>query len=187
MTDPNIHLTLISKSDPGLRYAMLAHYSEIYGFVGRQLIYAVTYGPTTYGYIAAGSATRYLPGRSTFLDFPIDLRNIVNNTFFHIERQGGVYPCRNFIPQIMSIWRYATSIHWPDRYGDQVLAFEALVQLPRTGDLYLRDGWTEVGLTQGFTCRRMGGGASTDTWTGRRLWSRSPDPDKRKRVFMRLA
>lgn len=85
----SINLTRIRKSDPQLRGWMAAHYSAPKGFVGRQLIYLVLVDGIAYGAVVAGSATRFLPGREEFFGCSIPLNNIVNNTFFHIEKQGG--------------------------------------------------------------------------------------------------
>jgi hypothetical protein len=55
------------------------------------------------------------------------------------------------------------------KYGDVPIGFESLVELPRSGEVYKRDGWTEVGVTKGQTCKRIAG-KGTDSWTGRRVW-----------------
>jgi len=183
-----VRLSRVTKSNPDLRYAMLRHYSESSGFVGRQLIYRILWNETTYGFIAGGSATRFLPNRQDFFGPHIGLRNIVNNTFFRLERVDGRYPCRNFARTVVSLWRFACREHWSTKYGDEVLGFESLVELPRTGELYLRDGWKEIGLTQGFSCRRISSdiiGPSTDSWSGTRVWSQ--DDARKKRVFVRWA
>lgn len=61
---------------------------------------------------------------------------------------------------------------WFRKYGDVVIGFESLIEIPRTGEVYKRDGWTQVGMTKGFTCKRTSGKQSvrTDSWTGRRIW-----------------
>jgi len=171
-----ITLERVSKSDLGLKVLMARHYSQPKGFVGRQLIYAIWVDGVGYGAIAAGSATLHLPGRSEFLDAS-NLDAIVNNTFFHIE---GPYPMRNFAQRVVAEWRARVLIDWPAIYGDAVAGFETLVELPRTGEIYRRDGWTEVGLTKGLTCKRVAG-KSTDGWSGRRVWGTGTP----KRVFCR--
>ena len=152
-----------------LKKYMAVHYSRPKGFVGRQLIYSVNVDGTCYGAIVAGSATRFLPGRSNFFKKEIPLNNLVNNTFFHIEKQNGGYPCRNFSSKVVEAWRERVKVDWPLYYRDEVLGFESLVELPRTGELYLKDGWTKIGITKGFTCKR-GPGESTDSWSGKRVW-----------------
>lgn len=178
-------LTEISRKHPRLLRDMAAHYSQPKGLVGRTICYGVSFDNVYYGAIVAGSATKHLPGREAFLGLgPTNriLNNIINNTFFHIERQNGKYPMRNFLLEIIKEFRAASVYHWQERYGDQVLAFESLVELPRTGDIYLRDGWTEVGQTKGFTCKREGG-VGTDRWTGARVWNTIEL--RPKKVFMR--
>ena len=140
------------------------------GFVGRRIAYAVFYDGIFYGYTVAGSATLHLPGRNEY--FGIDkskLNQIVNNTFFHIEKANSKYPIRNFVPYIISEWRKHVVEDWEIKYKDKVIGFETLVELPRNGDCYKRDGWVELGQTQGFTCKRTAG-KGTDSWTGKRIW-----------------
>lgn len=161
---------------------MADHYSKPKGFVGRQLIYKVNFEGQCYGAIAAGSATRHLPGREEFFPLEPPLNNLVNNTFFHVFPAGGNYPFRNFTSATVAAWRKRVVLDWEDEYGDSVMGWETLVELPRTGELYRRDGWTEVGQTKGYTCKRVAG-ESTDSWTGKRVWdTKNLRP---KRVFLR--
>lgn len=163
-------LVRIPKSDSGLRTWMASHYSAPKGFVGRQLIYRVQFAGVSYGAIAAGSATRFLPGRADFFGREIPLNNLVNNTFFHIEKQNGRYPFPRFAELVVRQWRTLVVHDWPEQYaGDVVEGWETLVELPRPGTVYLRDGWTLVGTTKGYTCKRVAG-KGTDSWTGKRVW-----------------
>lgn len=94
---------------------------------------------------------------------------IVNNIFFHIEKVGWKYPARNFAAAVVAEWRRRVAEDWLRKYGDPVIGFETLVELPRTGECYRRDGWTEVGVTKGYTCKRVAG-KGTDSWSGKRVW-----------------
>lgn len=168
---PEILFGRIFKGDKNLQKCMERHYSKPKGFVGRHIIYSVYFGNILYGYTVGGSATLYLPGRYEALGLTsFNLNNIVNNTFFHIEKNNGKYPIRNFLPKIIKFWRERISIDWQLTYGDKVLGFETLVELPRTGECYLRDNWIEVGITKGYTCKRISG-KSTDAWSGKRVWN----------------
>ena len=178
-----ISLIRIPKSDTQLQNWMAIHYSTPKGFVGRQLIYRVSVDGVIYGATAAGSATRFLPGREAFFGRTIPLNNLVNNTFFHIEKQNGRYPFRNFAAKVVAAWREKVVVDWPAYYGDAVQGWETLVELPRIGTLYIRDGWTEVGVTKGQTCKRVAGKGS-DSWGGKRVWdTKNLRP---KCVFVRL-
>jgi hypothetical protein len=106
-----------------------------------------------------------LPGRNIVGG----LNNGVNNIFFHIERGCGGYPFRNFAQSVIAEYRDAIERDWLDKYGDRVLWHETLVELPRVGECYRRDGWVEVGVTKGYTCKRVAGDG-TDSWSGRRVW-----------------
>ena len=169
-------LELIPKTNLHLREEMLRHYSSPKGFVGRSICYSITMGGVRYGSIVGGSTPKHLPGRP----FHIPLNQVVNNIFFHIEPREG-YPCRNFASRCLRIFRETIAADWPLKYGDVVRRFESLIELPRTGEAYKRDGWKEVGMTKGFTCKRSAG-KGTDSWTGKRVWdTRNLRP---KRVFI---
>lgn len=60
---------------------------------------------------------------------------------------------------------------WLEKYDDIVIGFESLVELPRSGELYQRDGWSLVGETKGYTCKRVGGLPRKDRWSGTRIWN----------------
>lgn len=150
---------------------MKYHYSQPRGFCGRQLIYEIRFSGTIYGNIAAGSAVQFLPNRKQFFG-DIPLASIVNNGFYSISKIDGRYPIRNFSTAVVALWRSIVAEDWFKKYGDRVMGWETLVELPRTGELYRRDGWTEIGVTKGYTCKRVAEDVdiSTDSWTGRRIW-----------------
>lgn len=150
---------------------MSVHYSNPKGFVGRNICYSVEYNGVYYGSIVGGSATLHLPGRNDF--FKIDkskLNNIINNIFFHVEKQDGKYPIRWFTAKVLKAWRLKIVDDWLTKYGDKVIGFETLIELPRTGECYKKDGWTKIGQTVGYTCKREGG-KGTDSWSGKRVWN----------------
>lgn len=178
-----IELVQVPKTEPRLRADMGDHYSEPKGFVGRSICYAIHCDGWYWGSIVGGSAVRHLPGRAAFFG-EVDHQRIINNVFFHLRRRSdGKYPRRNFARSVLGQWRARCGQDWWMKYGESPVGFESLVELPRTGEVYLRDGWTEVGLTKGFTCKRTAG-KGTDSWTGKRVWNTT---DLRpKRVFARL-
>ncbi len=178
-----INLEKVKRTDYELVKMMKLHYSQPKGFVGRNICYLINFDSKVYGAICGGSATLFLPGRNEF--FGIDgstpfLNKIVNNIFYHIEPKGGKYPLRNFTFKVLNKFVERILIDWPLNYGDGVLGFETLVELPRTGDIYKRCGWIETGVTKGFTCKRIAGDG-TDNWSGRRIWNMQDL--KPKRVF----
>ena len=162
-------LTITKRTDPRLLALMERHYSQPKGFVGRNICYAIEYDGVFYGYTVSGSATRYLPGRNEALGITIDdIGNVINNIFFHVEPGKG-YPVRNFVPKVIAAWRERAKRDWRAHYFCGVVGFETLVELPRTGECYLRDGWQLVGQTKGYTCKREGG-IGTDDYGGKRVW-----------------
>ena len=162
-----IVLEPIKRTDPRILANMAIHYSQPKGFVGRNICYAVMVDGLCYGSIAGGSTTLHLPGRETIGT----LNNGVNNIFYHVEKVNGKYPCRWFTVRVLEKYRAAIERDWLVKYGDTVLWHETLVELPRTGECYLRDGWKLVGQTKGFTCKRTGGKGS-DSWGGKRVWDK---------------
>jgi hypothetical protein len=165
-----ISLTITKRTDERLLKLMTEHYSKPKGFVGRNICYSIEFDDKFYGYIVGGSSTKFLPGRHEFLGTDkTKLNNIVNNIFYHIEKIDGEYPIRNFTTKVIKEFVKIISIDWKNKYNDEVCGFESLVELPRIGECYRRAGWTEVGITKGFTCKRESG-TGTDNWTGKRVW-----------------
>lgn len=161
-----IKLVLSNKSDKILKKYMEEHYSKPKGFVGRQIIYKILFGDVLYGYIAGGSATLHLPNRKILKT----LNNGVNNIFYHCNKINNKYPLHNFTSLVVAEYRIQIEKDWKNKYKDDVLWHETLVELPRTGDLYLKDNWVCIGKTIGYTCKRISG-ESTDSYTGKRVWN----------------
>lgn len=165
-----LELVVTKRTDPRLLACMENHYSKPKGFVGRNICYAIMYDGIYYGHIVAGSATLHLVGRNEFFGIEKSgISQIINNIFFHVEKVGGKYPKRNFSTFVLEKFMEIASQDWTAKYGDKVLGFETLVELPRTGELYLRAGFVVVGETKGYTCKRIGG-VGTDSYSGKRVW-----------------
>lgn len=184
-TTAGFYLIPVRKTDTELVALRQRHYTGYAGsggVVGRALCYLIETGPPwkVWGGIIAGSACLHLPGRDEFFGLGArrardgaPLTGIVNNVFFRLERDAGErYPLRNFGPRIIEAWRNAVARDWLRKYGDPVVGFETLVEPPRTGEVYIRDGWKYVGTTQGYTCKR-GEGHAGEGFTVRRTWNTS--------------
>lgn len=166
-----LKLEITKRTDVRLLERMKIHYSQPKGFVGRSICYAISYNETYYGHIVAGSSTRFLPNRNEYFGIEIkDLRKVINNIFFNICKVDCRYPVRNFSSLILREFVKQTTIDWYDKYGDDVVGFESLVELPRSGECYLRAGWKLIGQTKGYTCKRTSG-KGTDSWSGKRVWN----------------
>ncbi len=187
-----LELIKVKRTYPRLVADMAIHYSQPKGFVGRNICYAIWCDGVYYGAIVAGSSTLHLIGRDEFFGIrkaekKAALRCVVNNIFYHIEKKNGRYPIRNLVPLVLAMFRERAASDWQEKYGDTVIGFESLIELPRTGEAYKRDGWTQVGTTKGNTCKRISGktGRRTDSWTGRRVWD--TENLRPKLVFVRAA
>lgn len=149
-----LRLKIVDKVDPQLKEVMARHYSQPRSFVGRSICYAIYYDSILYGFIVGGSAPKWLPGRDEFFGITkFKLNYIIDNIFFHIEKQNGKYPTRNFVSTVIEYWRDRVAAAWELKYGNIPLGFESLVELPRTGECYIRDGWTLVVQTSQFLHR----------------------------------
>lgn len=167
-----LNLTITKRTNPRLLELMDVHYSQPKGFVGRSICYGIYYNYKYYGHIVAGSATRFLPGRNEFLDTDLSqLNHIVNNIFYHIRKIDDRYPKRNFTSMVIKRWTERVIVDWYNKYNDKVIGFETLVEPPRTGECYRRAGWTKVGKTHGYTCRRVEG-QEKGGYSGKRVWDR---------------
>ena len=179
-----LELQQTKRTDKNLLARMETHYSKPKGFVGRNICYAIIYDSIYYGHIVAGSATRFLPNRNEFLGITIkDLNGVINNIFFNVSPPNNVsYPIRNFTSSVVKLFVEQSQKDWQVKYGTVCIGFETLVEKPRTGELYLRAGWTLVGETKGYTCKRIAGNG-TDSWSGKRVWNTNPDELRPKLVL----
>lgn len=177
-----IKLEVIKRTDPRILDNMANHYSAPKGFVGRNVCFAVIFDGAYYGAIVGGSATLHLPGRKEFIKdnwIPADINRIVNNVFYHVT---GPYPIRNFTTKVLYEFENRIYDEWWKRYHSDATMIETLVELPRTGDTYLRAGYKLIGQTVGYTCKRVGG-VGSDSWSGRRVWNTNKAQLRPKLVF----
>lgn len=184
-----LELIRIKRTDARLLVNMANHYSKPKGFVGRNICYAIMHNNTYYGAICGGSSTLHLPGRDVFFGLSKEnkqemLLHIVNNIFYHIEPIEGKYPIRNFSIAVLNLFCKQIAVDWELKYGNKVIGFESLVELPRTGEIYKRANWVETGITKGYTCKRTAG-IGSDGWTGKRVWDHTQL--RPKRVFCKKA
>ena len=166
-----LKLSVTKRTDPRLLERMKVHYSQPKGFVGRNICFSITYDNEYYGHIVFGSATRFLPGRNEFFNCTInDINAIANNLFYNVSPVNPKYPVRNFTTFVLKEALLRCKEEWKSKYKSDLLGFETLVEKPRTGELYLKAGFTVVGETKGFTCKRIAG-EGTDKWSGKRVWN----------------
>lgn len=178
-----LELIRTKRTDNNLLQRMAIHYSQPKGFVGRNICYAIYYNSQYFGHIVAGSATRFLPGRNEYFNISIkDINHIVNNIFFNVSKINQKYPIRNFTSLIVKQFIKQCNVDWFQKYGEEVFGYETLIELPRTGELYIKAGWIKVGVTKGFTCKRIAG-KGTDSWSGKRVWNVNKNELKPKLVL----
>lgn len=166
-----IILQITKRTDRRLLHRMKNHYSKPQGFVGRVICYSIECFGEYFGHIIAGSATRFLLNRNEFFGIELKTLNLVaNNIFFNCEPVSDKYPLRNFTTTEVVKFLNQIRVDWFTKYSDVLLGVETLVELPRTGELYKRSGFKELGVTKGFTCKRTSG-IGTDSYGGKRVWN----------------
>lgn len=181
-SDKGVVFTVTKRTDERLIKRMENHYSQPKGFVGRNICLSIECNDVYYGHIVYGSATKHLPGRHDFFGTTKeDLNSIVNNIFYNVSCEEK-YPLRNFTTYCLIESMLFVKELWEHKYGNTVVGFETLVEPPRTGELYKRAGFTEVGKTKGFTCKRVAG-ESKESWSGVRVWNTNPDELRPKVVL----
>lgn len=111
-----------------------------------------------------------------------DLNCIVNNLFYNISKVSGRYPRRNFTSYVLVQSIEKIKVDWELKYKDSVKGFETLVEKPRTGELYLKAGFSIIGETIGYTCKRVAG-ISSDNWSGKRVWNTDKDSLRPKLIL----
>lgn len=171
-----IELVKIKKSNLGLLRSAKEHYVLQKGMpLGRLLCFEIVCQGTIWGYICAGGSTRTPVGKNSYKvplfgtkDIYVEKKgvtrdkwfgiskeqgcnNIVDNVFFHMLPRDGDYPCRNFTTKILQLWRKKTIEYWKIKYGVNVTGFQTMVGGERTGETYIRDGWTLIGRTMGYS------------------------------------
>lgn len=108
---PSLYLEEIKRTDVELLKHMSVHYSQPKGFVGRNICYAVVFGERRFGSTVVGSAVQHLAKRDEFFQ-QMNINNICNNLFYHVEKIEGKYPCRNFTTKVITVWRQRVISDW---------------------------------------------------------------------------
>ena len=179
-----IHFEVTKRTDARLLARMETHYSQPKGFVGRNICLAIYCDSAYYGHIVFGSATRFLPGRNEALGIDIGgINSVANNIFYNVSKVDGRYPLRNFTSKVLQAACEFMKTAWQEKYGNSLVGFETLVELPRTGELYLKAGWQVTGQTIGYTCKRVAG-KGTDDWSGKRVWNTDKESLRPKTVLV---
>lgn len=188
-----VKLKEVKKTHFVLKYFMKRHYSSPKGFVGRSICFLVFDKGTVVGAIVGGTSTLHLPGRDEFFGISKSenrvkrLNSIINNVFYHVNKELFIgKPPRNYFKKILTMFEDVIARRWEEKYGDKVVGFESLVELPRAGEGYIRSGYERVGTTKGFTCKRESsdsGKGNRDSWSGVRVWNTDPEQLRPKGVF----
>lgn len=161
-----IGLKLVKISDPRYQDIRDRHYIPNRGQIGQQLHYLIYDNDELVGIIAGAGATFSVKSRNDFFGLDEDpqirgkqLNGIVNNTVFRIEKTRP-----NLATQVLARWRKQVAKDWEELYNVKVVGFETFVieerregMSDRTGNLYLADNWTRVGVTKGFSPTRIHG------------------------------
>lgn len=89
-----------------------------------------------------------------------------------------------FTSKVLKVFTKQIQKDWYEKYGNKVIGFETLIEKPRTGELCKKAGWTQIGETIGYTCKRTAG-KGTDSWSGRRVWNTNKETLRPKIVMVK--
>ncbi len=82
--------------------------------------------------------------------------SMISNGLFRMLVPTREYPCVDFTTAILEVCERALPKDWKGKYPGvgRIIALETLVQLPRLGRLYVKNGWRLLTLTKGVELRR---------------------------------
>lgn len=166
MSDGEIALEFVKRTDPRYQDIRNRHYVENNGTHGQQLHFIIHYNDEVVGIISGASSVYGVAARDNFFKIPKDqelkqsyyLPAIINNTVFRLE-----FHEKNLATRVLSLWRKVSARLWQDIYGVQVIGFETFVveNDTRKGALYKADNWDYLGETKGNTKAHNKGGLTT--------------------------
>ena len=119
-------------------------------FVGRQLNYSINCEGYEIGFIGVGSAVMGMKDRDQYISWTKQQRlhnlvHIANNWRFtlldNLPKNSG--------SKVLSLLTNQARIDWKERYSDELVLLETMVEAPRTGIVYQASGWVHVGKTMG--------------------------------------
>lgn len=119
-------------------------------YVGRQCNYSIWCEGHEIGFTGIGSAIMSMGGRDRFIGWNKqqrmhNLTKIANNWRYTLINN---LP-KNTGSKVISMAINQARIDWKKKYGDELMLLETLVELPRTGTVYIASGWVPVGETLG--------------------------------------
>lgn len=119
-------------------------------YVGRQLNYSIWCQGHEIGFTGIGSAILAMGGRDKFIGWTKQQRmahitNVANNWRYTLI--NNLPP--NTGSKVLGLVTRRAREDWKNRYGDELVLLETLVELPRTGKVYIAAGWKPVGNTIG--------------------------------------
>lgn len=138
------------------------HYPGSKGAIGRQLHYLVWLDGRLLGIIAAGEAMFRCAPRDRALGLKLGdgeppPGGLVACSAFRVEDAPHGVPS-----QVLALWRARAAADWCSAYGSAVRWWETLVEPPRIGTCFVRDGWRRLARrTAGVGARRPDGHGHT--------------------------
>jgi len=131
-------------------------YKQSTAFVGRQVNWLIMCGNTCLGSVGLGSSVRAMKPRDEYIGWDISVRSVnlvktANNWRFTIKPEAPP----NAGSKVLSLMMKECRKVWKEKYGDNLVLLETLVEPPRKGTVYLANGWILVGETKGTEFKWM--------------------------------
>jgi len=150
----NIYLKLVegesTKKSFRTAIPMFHSYKQTANYMGRQVNWLIMCQGVCLGAIGLGSPVMAMGPRDKYIgwDKETRLKNLVkvaDNWRYTLKPEAP----KNAGSKVLSLMMKKCRAVWKEKYGDNLVLLETLVEPPRKGTIYLANGWINVGTTKG--------------------------------------
>ena len=125
-------------------------YKQTANYMGRQVNWLIMCQGNCLGVIGLGSPVMAMGPRDKYIgwDKTTRLKNLVkvaDNWRYTLKPEAP----KNAGSKVLSLMMKECRKVWKEKYGDNLVLLETLVEPPRKGTIYLANGWIKVGITKG--------------------------------------
>lgn len=159
----------VGKGEKRFSTLFLTHYPGSKGICGRSQNYIILYKNKLTGIIGFNSPPQMVSDVDKYFNINKEnrkakLSRILNNNVYRL-----VVSEPNLASRVLSLIIPRLKKDYEESYGERLIGLMTFVEPPRDGKCYQASGWTYVGETKGFSCKR---GGREGKWK-KKQWSKS--------------
>lgn len=129
---------------------MFHSYKQSANYMGRQVNWLIMCQGVCLGVIGLGSPIMAIKPRDDYIGWKKDVRmknlvKVADNWRYTLKPEAP----KNSGSKVLSLMMKECRKVWKEKYGDNLVLLETLVEPPRKGTIYLANGWVNVGTTKG--------------------------------------